>query len=627
MIHLAIDTETDLIAQGRLAPRLACVAMQASNEDKPSLYLPADFCGPFIDWINQNTGWLIGHNIAYDLLVLLRAEPSLTPFIWSLYEQGRIWDLGIHERLYTLGHGWSMHPAIGKPIVTNGVSLEALARGLLGISYGDLKSSSEGPRLQYKNLIGLPLDQWGEDAKTYALLDAEVTLKVGLYQFERLYECSWKVSVNRGFGQTYSLPSQFIQIQSAWALHHLGAWGVRVSSDRVKEWKEALHSKRDVLKTLLQDDGLIDENGKRSMKEIKERVATAYGKRTPRTEKGAIQTSGEVLKESGDPTLLKLAEYMELDKVKTTFEPTLDQGAKRAISPRWNVLVRSGRASCTKPNLQQLPREGGVRECFTPRQGFIYVGADYSTAELVALAHVCEEWGLVSKMAQAIREGYDLHLLLASSMLKISYEEAKERLADGDGEIKTYRQLAKVPNFGLSGGLGVEGLRGFAKSSYNIELSQQEAKELKTAWFKQWSEMASYFKRIEQATEQGYIVQSFSGRRRGGIGYTDGANTMFQGLVADGAKLALYEVVKECYTDKSSDLYGSKPILFIHDEIILESPKEKASEAGERLAVVMKERMKKVIPHLPIEVDAWISSKWSKSNKTVYDEKGKLAPC
>ena len=482
--------------------------------------------------------------------------------------------------------------------------------------------------MHYGDLIGVPVEDFPPSARDYALLDARVTLAVFEYQEERCYQTSWSEEVQR-WGATYrQLPSQSLQVRAAWALHHLAAWGLRSSPQRVNIWAEDLDNKRNKLKIGLMYAGLIKEkSGKRDMSAIRQSVELAYGSKAPRTEKGQIQTSNEVLQESGDPVLLDLAEYMDLDKLKGTFEPTLQSAAKSVLSPRWNTLVRSGRCSCTKPNLQQLPKRGGVREAFTPREGYLYVGADYSTAELVALAHVCEEWGIKSEMGAALRAGFDLHLALAAEMMGIDYEEAKERHSKEDKKVAEMRQLAKVPNFGLPGGLGAEGLQGFAKSSYNIELSLSECTALRASWFKRWPEMSAYFRRIEAAEQKGYIVQSFSRRRRGGIGYTDGANTMFQGLIADGAKIALYDVVRACWMEPSSALFGSRPVLFIHDEIILETPKEKASAAGDELARLMVEAMRLCIPHLPMGVDPWISSKWSKDNKEKRDEEGRLIPC
>ena len=620
-VDLALDCETELIAGGRLAPRLACIS--TCQGDLPKLHTPDDGIDVFERWVQTGSGWLIGHNIAFDLLCMVRHRPSIAPQIWTLYDQGRIWDTGIHERLYTLGMGWSAHPAIGKPIVTGGVSLAQLALALVGFDYGDQKSSQSAPRLHYGDLIGVPIENWPSSARDYALSDAEITYKVALYQFNRIHETSWAVSSKN---ENLELPSQTLQNQAAWALHHLSAWGLRSDKDRVEAWKHDLNTKLDQLRNTLTEQGLIKSDGRRDLKRIRALVQLAYGDQAPRTQKGQIQTSNEVLQDSGDLYLIKLAEYAEYDKLANTFGETLQRASDGVLSPRWNVLVRSGRTSCTKPNLQQLPRSGGVREAFKPREGYIFAGADYSTAELVALARVCEEWGIPSKMAEELRANRDLHLALAADMLGISYDEAMSRMNAQDEEIKTFRSLAKIPNFGLAGGLGAQGLQGFAKG-YGKILSLDECRTLKRQWFAKWPEMEVYFYKIDQAVENGYIIQSKTRRRRGSIGYTDGANTMFQGLIADGAKNALYDVVRACWMEPSSPLYGCKPVLFIHDEIILEAPINRASAAADELARVMIDSMQPYLENLPIHAEPWISSRWSKSNRETRNDAGELIDC
>lgn len=627
MNNLALDCETDLIAPGRLAPRLACISIAQDNKD-PMLFSPEEGIEYFFDWIMEGEGWLVGHNIAFDLFVILREQPKLAPFVWKLYNDGRVWDCGLHERLYVLGCGWSIHPAIGKPIVTGGVSLADLSKGLIGIDYGDTKTSTSSPRMHYRELIGVPIEQYPPSAKEYALLDAKVTLEVFNYQLSRCYETSWCEKVDRGFGLSVELPSQSLQVKSAWALHHLGARGLKTTEERYKEWSDKLAKELEPLTEVLRAHNLFKgEKNTKNLAVIRKRIELAYGDNTPKTSKGTIQTSTEVLLESNDPILQDLAKWLELDKLRGSFGTVLESAVQYPISPRWNTLVRSGRTSCTKPNLQQLPKSGGVREAFTPREGFVFVGADYSTAELLALARVCEEMNLMSQMAKAIRAGYDLHLVLASQLLNITYDEAFERYENKDEEVLKFRQLAKIPNFGLPGGLGIEGLKDFAKSSYGINISLQEAGKLKYSWLKQWSEMGAYFRNIDHAVQKGFIVQSYTKRRRGGIGYTDGANTMFQGLIADGAKQALYDVVKNCYMNKQSALFGSYPVLFIHDEIIIESPEDKAPGAGKALAEIMIKAMQPCLPNFPVKVDAWISDYWSKKNYTVFDEAGNLKKC
>ncbi len=76
------------------------------------------------------------------------------------------------------------------------------------------------------------------------------------------------------------------------------------------------------------------------------------------------------------------------------------------------------------------------------------------------------------------------------------------------------------------------------------------------------------------------IVQLYSHRTRGMVPYTAACNTFFQGLGADGAKAALWDVTLRCYADETSPLYACRPVNFVHDQILMEVPLERAHEAG-----------------------------------------------
>ncbi len=248
-----------------------------------------------------------------------------------------------------------------------------------------------------------------------------------------------------------------------------------------------------------------------------------------------------------------------------------------------------------------------VRQCFIPRAGWVYIGSDYDTIELKALASVCLALVGHSEMAEALRRGEDLHVSFAANMLGISYAEALTRKNAGDNEIGEYRQLAKIANFGLSGGLGAATFVDYA-AGMGVTISLEKSKWLKDAWFKRWPEMKAYFDLVAKMVEEngGTIVQLRSNRVRGGASFCAAANGFFQGLVSDGAKEALWKVAKECYVTKTSPLYGCRPVFFVHDEILIEAPfsvwgAERTARAAERLTAVMIEAMaERWIPDIPI---------------------------
>lgn len=279
-----------------------------------------------------------------------------------------------------------------------------------------------------------------------------------------------------------------------------------------------------------------------------------------------------------------------------------------------------------------------TRECFIPRPGNVFAFADYSTLELCTLSEVCVEWFGRSDMADALNAGQDLHLALAADILGISYDEAKKRSKAGDAEIKHYRQLSKVANFGLPGGLGAKTFVEYAEG-YGVVITEEQATELKNAWFRKWGIMRRYFERITDLVDSGKpIPQLYSGRLRGEVPFCAAANGMFQGLAADGAKEALWLVARECYLpnpwsekpdpvsglihSNPTPLFGCRPNLFIHDEIGMEVPygpgrEVQASNATERLSAVMVAAMKRWVRHVPVKAEPVMVRRWFKGAEPV----------
>lgn len=112
--------------------------------------------------------------------------------------------------------------------------------------------------------------------------------------------------------------------------------------------------------------------------------------------------------------------------------------------------------------------------------------------------------------------------------------------------------------------------------------------------------------------------------RRSGTTYVT-MNSTFQGLAADLCKDAIWNITRECFTPGTA-LFGSRVVLFMHDEIILQSPKELAAGAGDRLSVLMLEAASRWCPDVPTKAEPWISLCWEKEARSVRDSDGKLLP-
>jgi DNA polymerase I-like protein with 3'-5' exonuclease and polymerase domains len=397
---------------------------------------------------------------------------------------------------------------------------------------------------------------------------------------------------------------------------------------RVAEFTQEAKDSMGALREKLSRTGLMRVDGTKDLKAIRERVSKLT-KNPKLTDKGNIATDEEAIKATQDPDLLRLVDFSKAQKLDSVWSRYLEQGTNTntPIQATFHCLVESGRTSCAKPNLQNPHRATGLRECFIPRKGHLFAACDYSTLELCTLAQVNSWLFQDSSMAQKLRDGADLHLHFASILLDIPYPDALERLRSGDREVKKTRQMAKVANFGYPGGMGAEAFRSYAKG-YGLEITEQDAKALRDNWFIAWPEMNQYFQFVNaQMAGHGFtgkIVQFLTDRVRGDVSFTQACNSYFQGLAADGAKKALFEVSKRCYTDPKSPLYGSKPVMFIHDEIIIETPKAGAPEAADELAKVMREVMQEFTPDVPIKTDVALMDRWYKDAEELRSESGKL---
>lgn len=406
----------------------------------------------------------------------------------------------------------------------------------------------------------------------------------------------------------------------------------------------------------------------------------------PRTAKGAVQCGRDVLYESGDDVLVAYAGMLEKAKLRETYIPYLRRGVGKTLTLAANPLVDTGRTSYGGV-IQQLPREGGIRDAIVARLGYLLCSCDYPQLELYTHAQSCL-WlmpHVTSELAIALNNNLKIHCKLAGEMIGEPYERCVERHKSKDPAFKPLRQAAKPGNYGFGGGMGAvklvlqqrkqgpdtphpsgpveilvdgEKVRGYKGLRFCVLVRGTEkcgatkvtewgppgrerpcpptcrdcievAEELRKAWFKAWPENREYFKLISEIVEKlGWVEQHVSRRRRGGVRFTSAANGFFQGLAADGAKRALYLVSRECYAVPSSPLYGSRVILFAHDEIVAEVLESMADPAARRIAEIMTLTMRAYLPDVGdnMVVEPALMRRLYKAAELREDEDGKLIP-
>jgi DNA polymerase I-like protein with 3'-5' exonuclease and polymerase domains len=164
------------------------------------------------------------------------------------------------------------------------------------------------------------------------------------------------------------------------------------------------------------------------------------------------------------------------------------------VHPAYAVMVRTGRTSCSNPNVQQIPKDGAFRQTFLPRSGSFLLAVDYSFIELRTFAAAALQRYGWSDMADVIKRGVDPHAHTAAMMLGVPPEEflawkdneAVVETKEEDGKevviklkdrFDRARQMAKPVNFGVPGGLGVASLVAYAHSTYKVDFTFEEAQE------------------------------------------------------------------------------------------------------------------------------------------------------
>ena len=470
---VGFDTETWLIVPSQQAPPLVCVSVCAGA----AVSVLAKAKG--LQWVREvfaNPKFLIvGHNVGFDLCALLAADFSLGPILFQAVAEGRVRDTMLREQMLANATG-KRHYMPDVKLMHGTVGAYSLAACVfrhfnIDISEGKIEGSW---RLRYKELDGVPIEEWPFEARAYAESDALYARDLYLKQKEVGEQMAvqinatvanrWvrsHVDINKRPKETPVGPvvvrdffaDEPAQVRAAFALRLMECWGMRTDAAAVMALEAYCKAEieavvPDLLKAGLKRTKKDGTPGSMDMKALQIRIEAAYTKmnRTAlQTPKRGTSTSAEVLLASKDELLVRFGESSLSRKILSTYVPALKDGVITPVHPSFSVLMETGRTSCHEPNLQNPPRKGGVRDCFIPRPGWLFATSDYDTAELRSLAQACLDLVGHSTLADRYNAdpNFDPHTLLASDLMHISYEEALVLKKANDKTLKHRRQYAK----------------------------------------------------------------------------------------------------------------------------------------------------------------------------------------
>ncbi len=298
------------------------------------------------------------------------------------------------------------------------------------------------------------------------------------------------------------------------------------------------------------------------------------------------------------PIIQALLDYRRLSKIIGTFTEKLPQHIHPKtgrIHPNYYQLgAKSGRFSCRKPPLQNIPRDEAARSCFIAAPGYKIIKADYSQIELRIMARLSGD----TKMCQVYRQGADLHRLTASLVTGKHINEVTEE----------DRRLAKAINFGLIFGMGAAKLQIYAQVKYGVAMTLEQAKAFSKRFFEAYPGIARWHENIKRKYIQGIKEsRTLANRRRRWVNkprLSELFNHPVQGLNADINKLAMVKLSTTLAN------FRTKLICVRHDEIVLECPETEVEQVSNILHNCMVAAAQKFLSPIPVVLDIKTSNSW-----------------
>lgn len=508
----------------------------------------------------------IGQNIKYDMLVLRKYQCDIHPIADTMLMS------------YVTGSGLHAH------------NMDELSRLYLGhqpISYSAVTGTGKH-QLSFAHVTI-------EKAAAYAAEDADITWRL----HEILLPELQKQQVNAIY--------EYCERQVVPVLVAMEACGIFVS----RETLAGLSQEFEALALVLEQEihSLAGQNfavgSPKQLGEILfETLKITGGKKSSKS--GAYVTDAETLETlaaNGHDIAAKVLEWRHLTKLQSTYTDALQKQINpdtgRVHTSYSMASTTTGRLSSSDPNLQNIPirTQMGkrIRSAFTAAPGMQLISADYSQIELRLLAHVAN----MEVLKQAFIEGADIHTITASQMFHVPQTEVTSEL----------RRKAKTINFGIIYGISAHGL------AARLSISRAEAAKYIESYFVQYPGIKQYMdETIAYARAHGY-VKTLEGRRiyfknihskvptlrqfseRAAI------NAPLQGSAADIIKRAMVTVSREL----AVQFPAAKLLLQVHDELVLEAPREQAQEVAAQVAKWMR-----MAAHLsiPMIVETGVGDNW-----------------
>nr|BDD45666.1 hypothetical protein 14 [Desulfobacterales bacterium] len=302
-------------------------------------------------------------------------------------------------------------------------------------------------------------------------------------------------------------------------------------------------------------------------------------------------TKRTVLESIDHPFAALMLEYREASKLASSFAeklPTHISPATGRIHPSFmQIGTDTGRMSCRKPNLQQIPKQQQWRDLFVAPPGYELITADYSQIELRILAEFSQDEAYI----KAFNAGDDFH----------------QRTADLIG---IDRGAAKAINFGLVYGMSAGAL------SKRIDVTLTESERFIRRYF-------AAFPKVRRCLEDFAakpIVDGYTATPLGRKRFFRGAGTLREHgeLKRKGRNTPIQstcgDILKQAVLDMVGAFAGHDAhiVNLVHDEVVVECKAVQADEVARIIRSSMTAAASEVLKSVPVEVDLVIDRVWRK---------------
>ena len=330
-------------------------------------------------------------------------------------------------------------------------------------------------------------------------------------------------------------------------------------------------------------------------------------KKTSTGQKSTRESELEKMKEE-HPIIKEILAYRELQKLLSTYIdnlPKLVDKQSRIHTTLLQAGTTTGRMSSRNPNLQNIPIKSelgrNIRKAFVAKDGYELVSLDYSQIELRIASILSRD----KKLMGIFKSGGDVHQAVAKAVFNVA----------GDHVDAEMRRKAKVINFGILYGMGVNALRA------NLRTDRKEAQEFYNEYFKQYKGLASYLDDIKaSAAKLGYTETLFGRRRyfediRSRLPHIRAhaermaINAPIQGTSADVIKIAMKQVAD--YIVKNKLEKNVRLLLQVHDELVFEIKTSLVKKVALELKKIMENILsQKQAKGVPLVVEVKYGGNW-----------------